>query len=72
MHQPTHEADTTPTRNELIEALHHHNATAKRCPRHWLDRYAGIHNTINNLLTQLEMVAELEAMSDGQATAQNT
>lgn len=43
-------------RDEIIEALHYHNASAKRCPRHWVDRLAGIHARMNDLLDELEEI----------------
>lgn len=48
-------------RADLIEALLHHNATARRCPRHWVARLDALHGKMNQLLD------ELEAMDRGQA-----
>ena len=43
------------TREELIEAIQHLNASAKRLPAHYIDRRAGIHRRINVLLTELQL-----------------
>lgn len=55
------------TREDIIEALLHHNRTARRCPRHWVDRLAGIHARLNDLLDQLDILNEAEgwANTDG-------
>ncbi len=56
------------TREDLIEALLHHNATARRLPRHHVDKLAAIHERLNELLDQLDMLASLdglEVVSDG-------
>lgn len=42
------------TRPELEEALGYLAAKAKRTPAHWADRYAAIHEAINEALTLWE------------------
>lgn len=41
-------------RNDLVEALLHHNRTAQRIPTHWVKDKARIHQRLNDLLTELE------------------
>ncbi len=43
------------TRAEIVEALHHLNATAKRLPIHFVDKRAAVHRRINVLLTELQL-----------------
>lgn len=45
---------------EIIEAIEHANRTLKRMPRHWTDRRAAVHATLNGLLDDLEK-AQLKA-----------
>lgn len=49
--------DTTPA--ELREAITNMARTAARCPAHWTDRKAEIHNRINALLSELEAAGGL-------------
>lgn len=44
--------DSTPA--EVREAITHLANKAKRCPSHWVDRKAAIHEAINELLDQLD------------------
>ena len=53
---------TEVTRAQLIEQLMAENTRARRCPRHHVDTLAAIHARINTLLTQLDMLTELETM----------
>lgn len=42
------------TRSDITEALAHHCDTLKRMPAHWVERRAGIHKLIDQLLDDLE------------------
>lgn len=48
--------EPTATRADILSKLALHNARAKRCPLHWVDRKAALHVRINELLTELEQV----------------
>lgn len=47
--------DDATTKAELEEAITHLNETAKRLPKHWVDRKTAVHDRINALLDERDL-----------------